>query len=120
MAKRQKRDLKRDAFWRRALERFGKSGLSVRGFCAREKLSEPSFYHWRRVLQERDEEQRRAGPAFVPVVVHDEPRETDDEQVVIELQGGRLLRLPSALPMRQVAELVHAIEAAPLATGDRS
>ncbi len=112
MAKGQKRDLKRETYWRKTLERFGKSGLSVRGFCEREKLSEPSFYHWRRVLQQRDEEQRCDGPAFVPVVVHDEPTETSGEQVVIELRGGRLLRLPAALPMRQVAELVHAIEAA--------
>ena len=82
MAKGQKRDLKRETYWRKTLERFGKSGLSVRGFCEREKLSEPSFYHWRRVLQQRDEEQRCDGPAFVPVVVRDESSGSDDEQLV--------------------------------------
>lgn len=116
MAKRQRRDSGREAYWREVLGRFDKSGLTVRAFCTREKLSEPSFYHWRRVIQQRDGGRRDAAAEFVPVVVRDEPSGSGGAEIVIELRGGPrrcVLRLPPALPMRQVAELVHAIEAAP-------
>ena len=120
MVKRRRRDSGREAYRRGMLARFGKSGLNVRGFCAREKLNEPSFYHWRRVLGERDGAGRDAAAEFVPVVVRDESRGSGGAEIVIELGSGRLLRLPSALPLRQVAELVHAIEAAPSTTGSRA
>jgi hypothetical protein len=111
MAKGQQRDLKREAYWRSVMARFGKSGLSARGFCAGERLSEASFYFWRRVIRERDAQESRTRPAFVPVVVRDGGTGHGDAGLVIELRGGRTLRLPAALPALQVAELVHAIEA---------
>ena len=111
MAKGQQRDLKREAFWRGVLARFGASGLNVRGFCARERVTEPSFYTWRRVIRERDREPQRGGPAFLPLVVRDDQ---SGPGIVIEVRGGPrsvAMRLPPAMPVGQVAELVHAIEA---------
>jgi transposase-like protein len=103
MAKGQRGDAERERFWRGALGRFVKSGLSVREFCRRERLSEPSFYAWRRILRERDGGRREAdagngrrrenpgshlrrqaclrathrqvGPGFIPVVLRDESAE---------------------------------------------
>lgn len=121
MARQQQRDSKREVHWRGVMKRFGRSGLTARAFCAREKLSEPSFYHWRRVLRQRDAEQAAPGalpgaPAFVPVVVSDAVAE-HGAGVEIEVRGDGSLhscvvRLPAALPMRQLAELVHVITAA--------
>ncbi len=48
------RDVDRERFWRLALAEFAASGLNVRAFCAREGLSEPSFYAWRREIARRD------------------------------------------------------------------
>jgi hypothetical protein len=129
MAHRRLRGTKREAFWRSAMTRFVGSGLTVRAFCMREGLSEPSFYAWRRVIRERDALDRSpvapAAPAFVPVAVRDEPPAVESSAPVerisdasgpwreftIELRGGRVLRLPAALPVAQVAALIHAIEA---------
>lgn len=118
MAKQQRRDLNREAFWRGVMKRFGKSGLTARAFCAGEQLSEPSFYAWRRMLPQRDAE--RAARAFVPVVVTDAVQAQAHAGANIEIEvrgdGGApwtcVVRLPLALPMRQVAELVSAIAAA--------
>lgn len=105
------RDPKKELFWRDAIRRQAGSGLSVREFCRRHRLSEPSFYERRRTLVERDARQPAPPPAFVPVVVRDEPRAERDAGIVIELRGGRLLRLPGSTPVGRVAELVRALEA---------
>jgi hypothetical protein len=50
------RDLERERAWRAVVDRQRLSGLSVRGFCRREVVSEASFYAWRRELLRRDGE----------------------------------------------------------------
>jgi hypothetical protein len=84
----------------------------VREFCKRHRLSEPSFYERRRTYRERDAVEFAAPPAFLPVVIReDRPAETMPEaNLVIELRGGRLLRLPGSMPAGRIAELVRALE----------
>lgn len=73
--------------WRDRVARWQASGLSVRVFCRRQGLTEPTFYYWKRELRARDEvtassprpaAQRPAAsrppaksprPAFVPLTV---------------------------------------------------
>jgi hypothetical protein len=110
------RDGVKERFWRSALKRQAKSGLSVRAFCRREKLSEPSFHAWRRTLHARDAEAKRprlrlgpgGRPAFLPVVVADDRR----GGIAIELAGGRVLRLSESMAAERLAELVAALEVA--------
>jgi hypothetical protein len=45
----------------------------------------------------------------VPVVVREADRPAD-ERIVIDLRGGRAMRLPASMPAEQVAALVRAIE----------
>ena len=52
-----RRDLAKERGWRATLKRQAASGLSVRGFCRREKLAESAFYAWRRIVAA----QRREG-----------------------------------------------------------
>lgn len=120
MANRQ-RDAGRERFWRKMLQRQAGSGLSVRAFCRREGLTEPSFYAWRRTIARRDAQgggapqvasrrrSRRGVAAFVPVVVTEPPHR--DTGVILELAGGRRLLLPEAIEVEQVARLVRALEA---------
>lgn len=49
------RDSSKEKFWRKTLaDHAAAGGLSVRAFCRARGLSEPSFYGWRRTLDERD------------------------------------------------------------------
>ena len=41
-----------ERLWRDRVERQAVSGLSIREFCAQERISPPSFYSWRRRLKE--------------------------------------------------------------------
>lgn len=112
-----KRDVQLEARWRGLLAAQRKSGLSVRAFCAREQVTEPSFYAWRREVRVRDGEKTRPGvaksrtPAFVPVLMPGMAAASDGH-IVIELRGGRVLRMPPELSTARVTELVRAVEAA--------
>lgn len=55
----------KEDLWRSRLRRFQASGLSVTRFCQGERVSAPSFYHWRKRLGTSTVQ--KASPAFVPV-----------------------------------------------------
>ena len=46
-------DLRKQQRWLQHIQRWQHSQLTIRDFCARHRLSEPSFYAWRRLLTER-------------------------------------------------------------------
>jgi hypothetical protein len=76
------------------MRQWRRSGLSVRAFCEKQGLSEPSFYAWRRTLAARD----AAAVRFVPVQVAGEPMPTttaDGSAGALELVvgAGRRLRV---------------------------
>jgi hypothetical protein len=81
-------------FWQMAIETWRVSGLSVRQFCTKEGLSEPSFYSWRKKLagndSQRDNQDKAEPSAFIEVAM---PR---SNSVAIELltTSGNTLRIP--------------------------
>lgn len=99
-----RRDADKERFWQGCVSRWRSSGLSVREFCRREALSEPSFYSWRRELARREQGQavprRSARPrrraiqkptTFLPVQVI-APQATNSGVEII-LPRGRRVRL---------------------------
>ncbi len=56
-----KRSANKEEFWRLLVAEQRRCGLSVRAFCRREAVSEPSFYAWRKKLHERDAERIAGG-----------------------------------------------------------
>jgi hypothetical protein len=66
------RDPDRERLWRERVATWTKSGLTVRDFCLRHRLTETSFHFWKRELQARDEQSAASPspkPRFVPVTV---------------------------------------------------
>jgi hypothetical protein len=91
------------AEWRERFERLSSSGLSVVAFCAREGISTPSFYLWRRKLRLNGRSQsatqrhprHRADPAEgrgrfqrVAVVSGMSPMLSTVREISIQLPGG--------------------------------
>lgn len=110
----------REAFWRGEVTSHTASGLSVRRFCQERGLSEPSFFAWRRTLQDRDQ---TAVPAFVPV--HLTPQASasptaasgalpSSERITIELRGGRVVHLPETIATERLVALLRGLEAGAL------
>ena len=119
MFNRKQRDPGKERFWRRTVEQWRRSGLSIRDFCRRHELSEPNFYAWRRTLDERDRQQPPdEAPRFVPlqVVPEDEPEtstSTTDPAVSgleLLLDNGRVLRIGNAFDADTLRRLLPLLE----------
>ena len=106
MAKR-RRSGEREAFWQAAVRRHQSSRKSVRAFCLAERLSEASFYAWRRTLRDR---QAAAPPNFVPVLLAS-PVASSSSSITIELRGGRIVRLPETMATERLIAVLHGLEA---------
>jgi transposase len=103
------RDGRKERFWRRMVRRWDKSGLSVRAFCLTYRLSEPSFYAWRRMLKQRDGE----AVSFVPVrVVPDDPSlaATAGASLELVLPAGRVLRVGPGFDAATLQRLLAVLE----------
>jgi hypothetical protein len=102
------RKLGREPYWRMVLARWRRSGLSVRAFCRAEGVSEPSFYGWRRKLDQADHKK----PAFLPVhVVTEEAKEPATRGIEIVLTNGRWLRVGPGFDPHTLVTLVDLLEA---------
>ena len=119
MSNPKQRDPRKEQFWRRTVEQWRRSGLSIRDFCRRHELSEPNFYAWRRTLDERDRQQPAdEAPRFVPLQVlpEDEPEtstSTTDPAVSgleLLLDNGRVLRIGNAFDADTLRRLLPVLE----------
>lgn len=125
MAGRSNRDCSKERFWRRILRQWRRSGLGVRQFCAQHDLAEPSFYAWRRIVAERDQESARVRaeskgdsvplattisddtPVFVPLRVIDATTQAAFEVV---LERGRVVRVLRGFDADTLRQLLAVLE----------
>jgi hypothetical protein len=106
------RDPHKEQFWRAHLTRWQHSGLSIRAYCSRHHLAQPSFYHWRRTLAQRTAPAAASTPlTFVPLHLAPSPQPGPVLEVV--LRNGRLLRLTPEVPVAVVRNLLAALEDRP-------
>jgi transposase-like protein len=82
----------RERFWRKLVAGQSQSGVSIRDWCDRQGVSEPSFYFWRRELARRREQRQGAHPQIVPVEVTP-PVAGSRWDVEIELPGQIVVRV---------------------------
>ena len=78
-----KKNTEKELHWRQMVDRQAGSGLSIRQFCEKEGISQPSFYAWRKRLLRGKPDARRArkpgrrrdklgnGREFIPLRLRD-------------------------------------------------
>ena len=101
------RDQQLEQFWRNTIAAWNKSGQTIRDFCSRRRLSEASFYAWRRELDKRDHSTTARSVKFVPVQLRAE------SVLEIVLPDGLVVRMPPAVDATVVAALVAALRSTP-------
>jgi hypothetical protein len=115
-----KRDLAKEKFWRKALERFAASGKSRPQFCADEGLAVHAFDYWNRVILDRNAQQQaedssgRPDPVtFLPVLIPEERsnrQASGSQQPVAEIvfAGGSVL-LFNGIGSAMLRDLLRAV-----------
>jgi hypothetical protein len=106
MAPGRARDERKEQQWRRRINQWRASGLSVQAFCARHGLATASFYNWRRVLARRAAE----GPAFVPVQVVADGVPTQARALEVVLVDGRAVRVAPGFDAATLRRLLAVLE----------
>jgi transposase-like protein len=118
-----KRRIENEEFWRLALQEQKSSGLSIRAFCRRESLSEPSFYAWRRRIAKRDGGATAIGrqPAqdnnrstkLLPVALIDEQRSQAEpvgsQRLEITTPAGLTIRFGDSLSAERLLDLLASV-----------
>jgi hypothetical protein len=118
MAKRRRRDLAREAVWRRRLNQQANSEQSVRAWCRRHRVTETAFYWWRRELARRDAGRKRSvrretkaqAHSFVPVQVVDPAARDGEQQIEIVLTDGRRVRVAGPVNREMLADVLDMLE----------
>jgi hypothetical protein len=100
--------------WRQRITAQQLAGESIRDWCKANGCHEHAFYWWRSRLglspvSGSKRRRRVMQPKFAEVVVDSTPRA--NQVMTLRLRSGAELTLP-AMPVPQIAELVHAIEGA--------
>jgi hypothetical protein len=91
--------------WRERIGRWQRSGLSIAEFTRRERVSQPSFYAWRRRLRDAAPS-RSQPPLFVPIELSAANRSPGSVQ--IELPGGAVVTLPAEVSAALVTTAIRA------------
>ena len=114
------REPSRREVWAGRMARYERCSLTVKEFCQREGISQPSFYQWKKKLAKSDD----LGPRFVPVdlgCTATSGRASSDETATattairtttIQLPGGALIDVDARASQHDLERLLSAVVAA--------
>ena len=106
MAPGRTRNERKEQQWQRWIAQWRASGMSVRAFCDRHGLTTPSFYAWRRVLQQRATEKA----AFVAVQVVADAPPAQGSALEVVLADGRAVRVAPGFDAATLRQLLTVLE----------
>jgi hypothetical protein len=110
MAQGKARDGWKEQQWRRRINQWRASGVSVQAFCARHDLAPASFYRWRRALERRVAEEPTA---FVSVQVVADAVLIPPSALEVVLADGRTVRVAPGFDAATLRQLLAVLEGRP-------
>ena len=102
-----RRGPKPEPFWRDLIARWKVSGQTVAAFCAAHRVSQATFYSWRKRLAAPGPATTTLAPTFAPV------RVVPDPTAEVVLTTGLVIRVPVSADPTTVARLVAALGGTP-------
>ena len=116
---RSKQSTSKEELWRVLVKEQRRCGLSIRDFCRQKAISEPSFYAWRKKLQQGDARRTASGGSdgrLIPVDVMGSTCDNatacrDDANAPLEIgtPGGFTLRFGHDANAETIARLLDVI-----------
>ncbi len=100
----QRRSDERATYWQGVISRQQKSGQSIAAFCREQKISQPSFFSWRRRLA------ATATPQFVSVSLAAPPQsELAPSEFEIRLPDGESIVVPAHFDESSLQRLLDVV-----------
>jgi hypothetical protein len=109
MAHGRPRDERKAQQWQLWINEWQRSSLSVQTFCAQRGLARPSFYAWRRTLEQR----AATKTAFVPVQVVADAVPAQSSALEVVLADGRTVRIAPGFDVATLQQLLAVLEGRP-------
>ena len=97
----------REAFWQEHIRNHIRSGLTIRDYCEHFDLNPPTFYVWRRRLQQ--DGRRAGGEPPVRFAVIETATLADSAKISITLTSGDRIELPSNIPSTSWHAMISAL-----------
>jgi hypothetical protein len=111
---RKKQDVEKARRWQNMIREAVRSGLSVREFCRRRKLTVSQFYWWQRRLKLQKtsarRKQRGGGPDQASFVLVSENGESPAAGIELVLGDGRRLRISRGADEETLRAVLAALE----------
>ena len=110
--------------WRRLIQQWRHSGMTIRDFCVEHEVSEPSFFAWRRTIADRDRQsgqpsadgygnvdshKMQDSPTFVPLHVVSTPATPATPAGAayeVVLRDGCIVRVPAGFDPATLRQLL--------------
>ena len=107
--------------WTERMERFARAGQTVAQFCRDERVSQPSFYHWKKKLANQGQT-NSAPPKFEPAFQAVEVTANGLAATTIRLANGVQIELGGDLQVVQavVKQVLETVDSDPRAAGGSS
>ena len=104
-----KSNKERRQFWQMVIETWQDSGMSVNKFCKAERLSEGTFYSWRKRLygrhSQRKEQSSSSPSAFIEVAM---PK-SDHAALELLLSSGHTLRISTTADSKTLSNVISVL-----------
>jgi transposase-like protein len=112
-----KQDAAKARYWQDLIREAARSGLSIREFCRRGRVTISQFYWWRRRLRKQQPAQpagkrRRRGPEAASFVLVSEQGQSAEAGIELVLGDGRRLRIHKCVDEATLRAVLAALEQA--------
>ena len=131
MGRKRRRDVEKERFWRGIIDGHAGSGLSIREYCGRRGVSEPSFFAWRCELARGDAQSARQSkstqklararaardsrtqPRFAQLQIASAELQNGAAVIEIVLPDGVCVRVHHGVSRQTLGEVLAALEPRP-------
>lgn len=86
-----RRDVKKERYWQKTIKEAARSGMSIREFCSRRRLTQGQFYWWQRKMRKHPGGSRASnnmGNEASFALVSEEPGESLQASIELVLKNG--------------------------------
>ena len=108
-SKQAKSNDERRQFWQMVIEIWQDSGMSVSKFCKAKRLSEGTFYNWRKRLSGRSVQRKKPADSIPSAFIEVAMPKSSHAPVELVLSSGHTLRISSTADNKTLSNVISVL-----------